>query len=50
VAQSALAAFVIEQNDVVGFGLNVVDDDLGAALSEGLDDFGGLGTRAAGDG
>src|SRR5580704_5563481 len=46
----ALAALVIEQNDVVRLDLNVVDDDLRATLSESLDDFGGLGARAAGNG
>src|SRR5438067_3232150 len=36
------AALVIEQNNIVGFVLVVVDDDLRAALIESLDDFGGL--------
>src|SRR6185312_12713041 len=44
----ALAAFVIEQDDVVCLVWFVVHDHAGTALAEGLDDFGGLGTRAAG--
>ena len=44
----ALAAFVIEQDDVVCLVRLVVHDYVGTALSECLDDFGGLRTRAAG--
>ena len=44
----ALAAFVIEQDDVVCLVRFVVHDHAGTALAECLDDFGGLGTRAAG--
>src|SRR6478672_7596699 len=43
----ALAAFVIEQLDVVCPVRLVVHDYAGTALAECLDDFGGLGTRAA---
>jgi hypothetical protein len=42
----AFAAFVIEEDDVICFVRFVVDDDVGTALTECLDDFGGLRTRS----
>jgi hypothetical protein len=45
-----LAALMIENHHVIGYFLLVVDDYLIAALTEGLDDFGGLRTRTVAGG
>src|ERR1700730_10567604 len=47
-AEETLAAFVIEQHNVVGFFLNVVDHHLRAALTESLDDLACLWTGSSG--
>jgi hypothetical protein len=45
--ENALAAFMVEHNNVVGFVLFVVDDYLRASFAEGLDDLRGLRSGAA---
>jgi hypothetical protein len=45
-----LSALVVENDDVVGYFLFVVDHYLIAALAEGLDDFSGLRTCTAASG
>jgi hypothetical protein len=45
--ENALAAFMVEHNNVVGFVLFVVDDYLRASFAERLDDLRGLRSGAA---
>jgi hypothetical protein len=45
--ENALAAFMVEHNNVVGVVLFVVDDYLRASFAEGLDDLRGLRSGAA---
>src|SRR5215468_10492358 len=47
VEDDALATFMVEQHDVVGFFLLVIDGDIGTALAEGLNDLRGLRTSSA---
>jgi hypothetical protein len=44
VEQEALAAFMVENNHVVGFFLDVVGDHVGTTLAQGFHDLGCLRT------
>src|SRR5712664_3949084 len=47
VAQETLPALMIQDYDIIGVYLNIVSHHLGAAFTEGLDDFSGLWTCSA---